>query len=194
MINSIQVIDDVLPWQNFTELAYDIMKSQTYLPVDSTVNPNETDGSINDFGMVTYPKQKIHEAIFCSLMYDNGDDKGRYPYGKFISNIFAKHEVTLHKLYEKLGVTNLQNARVNCTTGQAKKYTSAYHTDFSDEINHHSTAIVYLNTNNGGTQFLEEGFIESRANRAIIFPNHIQHAGVWCTDKKLRFVANFNYQ
>ena len=187
MIDSIQVIDDILPWQNFAELAWNLMKSESYLPVDSTVNPSETDGSIDDFGMVDHPKQKIHEAVFCALLYQ------KYQNSNFISNVFLKHKVTLQKLYKKLGVTDLLNARVNCTTGQAEKYTSAYHTDFTDKTNHHTTAILYLNTNNGGTQFLEGNFIESRANRAIIFPNHIQHAGVWCTNKKLRFVANFNF-
>ena len=187
MDTTIQVIDDVLPWENFAELAHDIMKSPIYLSVDSTVKPSETDGSIEDFGMVAYPKQKIHEAIFCSLLFE------KYQDSEFTSNIFLKYEVTLQKLYKKLGVTNLLNARVNCTTGQSEKYVSAYHTDFTDEPNHHTTAIFYLNTNNGGTQFLDGNFIESRANRAVIFPNHMQHAGVWCTNKKLRFVANFNF-
>ena len=55
-------------------------------------------------------------------------------------------------------------------------------------------AILYLNTNNGGTKFEDGTFVKSKANRVAIFPQHIKHAGVWCTDRKLRYVLNLNYE
>ena len=58
-----------------------------------------------------------------------------------------------------------------------------------------TTAIYYVNTNNGGTLF-EDGqkMVESVANRLVIFPCHKRHAAVpFTNDSKNRIVINFNY-
>ena len=60
MHESIQIIDNVLPWQEFQNLAYAIMKSPVYEPYDSSAAAEETDGSIHDFGLKEYPNVKIH--------------------------------------------------------------------------------------------------------------------------------------
>jgi len=78
-----------------------------------------------------------------------------------------------------------------------KNYKSEFHTDdFQSnkyELAKQKTCCYYLNSNNGGTAFQTGEFVQSQANRAVVFPQPLEHAGVWCTDKKLRFVLNFNY-
>ena len=86
--------------------------------------------------------------------------------------------------------------RTNVTVGQKEKYTGNYHTDLSTEtfLKNWKIAILYLNTNNGGTQFLDGPFVESKVNRCVIAPMHMKHAAVWATNAKLRYVININYE
>ena len=72
-----------------------------------------------------------------------------------------------------------------------------YHTDCgeygSDEFCGATTAIFYLNDNNGYTFFQDGPKVESVANRVIKFPVGTPHAGTSCTDEKYRVVLNINY-
>ena len=70
-----------------------------------------------------------------------------------------------------------------------------YHTDISDKASSKiTTAIFYVNTNNGYTLFKDtQKKVESIENRLVIFPANIEHCGVSCTDTKQRIVINFNY-
>ena len=55
-------------------------------------------------------------------------------------------------------------------------------------------SILYLNSNNGGTQFKDDKFVQSKKNRLVTFPTDTYHAAVSSTDAKLRFVLNMNYE
>ena len=55
------------------------------------------------------------------------------------------------------------------------------------------TAIFYLNTNNGCTEFKDGQKIKSVANRMVIFDSDKSHRGISCTDEKCRILINFNY-
>ena len=65
------------------------------------------------------------------------------------------------------------------------------HTD--TDLKSHKTSVFYLNTNNGGTIFQNGKKVISKANRLVEFDSHQSHAGVDCTDQKVRVVINFNY-
>jgi len=56
-----------------------------------------------------------------------------------------------------------------------------------------TTAIFYMNTNNGYTEFEDGTKVESVANRIVIFPTNTKHRGTSCTDERTRVVINFNY-
>ena len=56
-----------------------------------------------------------------------------------------------------------------------------------------TTAIFYVNTCNGWTEFKKGGKVKSVANRVVIFDPTLEHRGVTCTDEKRRVVINFNY-
>ena len=57
-----------------------------------------------------------------------------------------------------------------------------------------TTAILYMNTNNGWTEFKKGSRVKSVANRVVIFDSNLEHQGVTCTDEKIRVVINFNYE
>ena len=65
------------------------------------------------------------------------------------------------------------------------------HTD--TDLKDHKTSVFYVNTNNGGTIFQNGKKAISKANRLVEFDSHQSHAGVDCTDQKVRVVINFNY-
>merc|ERR1711880_42893 len=82
--------------------------------------------------------------------------------------------------------------RVNCTFGTKEPHQGAFHRDMVGTYfdKHGKIAILYLNSNNGGTQFKDGEFIKSEANRCVVAPSSAEHAGVWATDSKCRFVLN----
>ena len=55
------------------------------------------------------------------------------------------------------------------------------------------TAILYMNTNDGYTEFESGEIVESVANRVVIFSGTKMHRGTTCTDAKRRVVMNINY-
>ena len=66
---------------------------------------------------------------------------------------------------------------------------SGYHIDCPNV----TTAVYYLNTNNGWTDIKGHGKVKSVSNRIVIFDSNLVHHGVTCTDEKRRVVLNFNY-
>ena len=66
-----------------------------------------------------------------------------------------------------------------------------FHVDFSYVGS--KTAIYYVNSNNGYTEFEDGTKIESIKNRIVIFPSNLKHTGTTCTDRKIRTIVNFNY-
>ena len=98
-----------------------------------------------------------------------------------------------------LNIKQTWNVRANCTTVQDKNYPSKFHTDCTNQDRLQGltkTCVYYLNSNNGGTLFQDEEntFVQSKFNRAVIFPASFMHSAVACTDAKLRFVLNMNYE
>ena len=57
----------------------------------------------------------------------------------------------------------------------------------------HKTAILYLNSNNGYTQFKDGQKITSEKNKLVKFDGSLWHTGSSCTDHPYRTVINFNY-
>tara|TARA_R110000787_G_C13429912_1_gene445500 strand:- start:1807 stop:2286 length:480 start_codon:yes stop_codon:yes gene_type:complete len=70
---------------------------------------------------------------------------------------------------------------------------SGWHIDYNYDS---TTAILYLNTCDGGTEFKIHDkikFVYSEENKIVIFPAKTQHRGVTSTDSERRYVVNFNY-
>ena len=56
-----------------------------------------------------------------------------------------------------------------------------------------TTAVYYVNTNDGYTKFENGDTVHSKANRFVSFPSKTFHTGTTCTDQKCRIVLNLNY-
>ena len=56
-----------------------------------------------------------------------------------------------------------------------------------------TTAIFYVNTNNGYTEFESGEKVYSEENKLVIFDTFLKHSGTTCTDKNERIVINFNF-
>ncbi len=81
--------------------------------------------------------------------------------------------------------------KLNCTLKTDNHMESAYHTDRGFAC---MTAIYYINTNNGYTQFEHDGSkVNSVANRIVMFPSNVKHRGVTTTNTPFRMVLNLNY-
>ena len=189
----VKVVNNLLPPDAFRKLAYHIMIIDSYRCHDYTVFEEEKDGSIDYYGERNpfgEEKCNLHEILFTTrLLFRNH-------HTEIIQDLYHFLKPELEVLYEVLNVKTMWLLRANCTHATDKNYVSKWHTDMGSQENHANikTAILYLNTNNGGTKFLDtDEFIQSASNRCVIFPESTRHAGVWCTDKKLRFVLNINY-
>ena len=64
--------------------------------------------------------------------------------------------------------------------------------NFTD-IPDYNICVIYFNDNDGYTYFEGGEKVQSVANRMVIFPSNVLHAGTTCTDQKTRIVLNFNY-
>ena len=97
---------------------------------------------------------------------------------------------------ERLNAYVFLRIKANLTVYSNNPQATDFHTDFSyppmpiDKI---TTAVYYVNTNNGYTEFIDGTKVESVANRLVKFPAHMRHQGTTCSDQKQRVVINFNY-
>ena len=92
------------------------------------------------------------------------------------------------------------NITVNLQLRQETPKISVFHTDFSSDTDtvvtdekKITTAIFYLNTNNGYTEFEGGDKIDCVRNRLIMFPANIPHRAIGQTDVIERIVLNFNF-
>ena len=168
MTDSPKIIDDFLDEKAFTRMLQ-LMYENIYSPVPFTVEDGQG--------------ESLYNVNFQALVYEKKDNQ-------FIQSEFFH---LLYPLLNKLEVKKLWVARINCTTATQFRMEGKFHRDaaMSQGL---TTACFYLNSNNGGTQFRNGEFVQSKANRVVIFPEPLLHAGVWCTDTKLRFVLNLNYE
>ena len=98
------------------------------------------------------------------------------------------------KLFEKLGASYVAKCKANLNYKTTENNVGSFHTDFSgDSMKGITTSILYINTNNGGTQFSDGTRVKSVANRLVKFDCSQEHASVSCTDEDRRVLININY-
>jgi hypothetical protein len=96
----------------------------------------------------------------------------------------------LTPLLEKLDVKALIRIRANMYAGRENISVHGYHTDCEYKC---KAALLYINDNDGYTEFEKGGKVESKANRLIIFNANERHRSTNCTNTYARFNINFNY-
>ena len=98
-------------------------------------------------------------------------------------------------LFSLDNVKSLMFARANLYVKKHEPYMSCYHTDDADGENkyNHKTAIFYINTNNGYTEFERGEKVDSVQNKIVIFDASLKHRAVSQTDQDRRILININY-
>ena len=109
--------------------------------------------------------------------------------GGIRSNYYSACDI----LQQRLGVKKLDRIKMNLTPRTFFHRKGGMHCDLWGLTSIQKTAVFYVNTNNGWTEFKKGGKVKSVANRIVIFDSNVEHQGVTCTDEKRRVVINFNY-
>ena len=122
----------------------------------------------------------IHNFMFCHTFYVQHRPK---------SELFSKY---IEPLLSHMQVHSLIRVKANLTTRTEKIIKHGFHRDYKG-VDNSFTSILYLNTNDGYTEFENGTKVESIENRLITFPVSYLHTGTTCTDKPFRSVINFNY-
>ena len=92
--------------------------------------------------------------------------------------------------HPSLGLVSLIRIKANLNTYTPEKIRSGFHCDVPYEC---TTAVYYVNTNDGCTVFENGEEVQSLENRLVVFPSTMKHSGTTCTNQKRRVVINFNY-
>lgn len=97
-------------------------------------------------------------------------------------------------IIEKIGPLALIKIKLNCIQRTNNIIAHGFHTDVDEEYHNISTtAVFYLNTNNGKTIIKNHTEINSIENRLVLFPSKLLHSGTSCTDENFRYVLNLNF-
>ena len=173
----IEVTDHFLDRKSYRKIADFLLKDQcewTYN--DAKVNPESND-ELNDY-------QFIHLFYSCHSVTGKGIHK------------ISKHIDILTPLIDKMQFIALHRIKANLEPIKSERYKSQFHYDlaFQDKpCSSMTTAIYYINSNDGYTEFETGEKVRSVANRFVKFPSDIKHRGVSQVDTKVRCVLNCNY-
>lgn len=172
-----QIIDNALPENDFSVMESVFMGDEFpwyFANYSTTGTPKESLGVMKDY--------KFHHVLYRN-------------YGP-TSSLTSTIEPVL-KLIDPI---MLLTCRLFLTTYTGEKLNQGFHTDHQGNRNsdaegyrHVKTAILYINTNNGGTLFEDGEFVESVKNRLVIFKADQRHAAITATNVAARVVLNINY-
>lgn len=129
--------------------------------------------------------------------------KDKKELGYFTHSFYNNHFCTssyydeyIIPILNQLGVASVIQVRANLTPSVFYiEKGSAFHCDYTFE-SPSKTAILYLQTTNGGTEIKidnEVKFIKDEANKMLIFDSDVKHRGIGSTDSDFRYLINFNY-
>ena len=102
----------------------------------------------------------------------------------------SEHINIWNTFMDKVEAKKCTRIKANLTFRTSESELSSYHSDYKDI----KTAIFYINTNNGYTEFENGVRVNSVANRVCIFNSNLNHRWVTHTEgDQQRIVVNFNY-
>ena len=109
--------------------------------------------------------------------------------------MLSPHYLLCDTIQSKLGVRHLDRIKANLTPKTFFHRRSGFHIDLNpnDPYQHTTTAIYYVNSNNGYTRFEDGTKVDSVGNRMVLFPSMTMHGGTTSTDSRYRMVINFVY-
>ena len=139
----------------------------------------------------------LDDELQCDPIYNCMLTHKFYDKYKPESELFFKY---IDPLLTHIKVRSLIRVRANLTMRTEKIIKHGFHIDYHalvdgklQETNNCFSSILYLNTNDGYTEFENGTKIKSIENRLVTFPISYKHTSTTCTDKSFRCVINFNY-
>ena len=177
----IEVIDDFLPLYNFNQLQSTLLGSYFDWYFNSTTLAEE---HLNK-NKIRYRGHHFTHRFYKTRFIDPfmGEEKS--------SQYFSLLEVIISKLKLK----RLVHIKANLGPRTLFHRKEGYHIDIDPPLpGVHKTAILYMNTCNGWTEFEKGGKVKSVENRIVIFDSNLKHQGVTCTNEQRRVLINFNYE
>ena len=131
---------------------------------------------------------------------DSADDIDKFQFTHLFYTDWVPISTVIDRLtpiMNKINPLSFWRIKANLLTRTSNIVENAFHVDMvgesEEKLEQLTTAIFYVNTNNGYTEFEDGTKVESVANRLVTFPNATMHTGTSCTDEKTRVVINFNY-
>ena len=134
-------------------------------------------GIVEDDKFVSHPKYN-HQLVH---MF--------YPKSNLYNDYFYFFETLLFQLSPK--IKKLIRMKLNCVPRTHEIIRHGFHIDTDEKC---KTSILYMNTNNGFTEFETGEIVESVANRLVTFDSSIKHLGTTCTNSIDRKVLNINWK
>ncbi|NBP56621.1 2OG-Fe(II) oxygenase [bacterium] len=165
------------------------LKKDEYFQILDILTSPQFDWHFND--TVSYsdkPNNSVNDFQFSHIFYKN-------------PNMTSQYFSVLSPILHNLNCDVLMRAKANLRSPTHIIEEAEMHLDVSyssminklDVMQALKTAIYYVNTNDGYTFFEDGTKVESIANRIVIFPSTMRHAGSTHTNAKYRIVLNFNY-
>ena len=171
MKNNFIINDNFLSPQDFETIKNEVTATEFQWSFSKHVDHPEEDPT---------PGQFVHIVYF-----------GNVPCSPFYNSLVPIIE-------HKFSISVLYRIKMNLQPRLPEPFTYMFHSDlshdFEEEVaSHWSTAILYINTNNGYTEFENGEKVESVANRLVMFPSNLKHRGITQTDEQTRIMINFNF-
>lgn len=158
-----------------------------FLPLTEYVNIQRItmDGTFPYFfrGTVAYDNSHEEKFIMGHRLYD-WNEGGNLTESKYIEGI-------LQPLLNVLQPKTLYRAQVNMNCRNDIRQFAHWHVDQPNM--QHSTALYYVNTNNGWTEFENGTKVPCIGNSIGIWSENIRHRGAYQTDTAVRICININY-
>lgn len=134
--------------------------------------------------------------VYNDALLTNVSDTSLYDF-QFVHTFYKDHKPhsdllhILDPILAKISPAAVLRIKANLNPRTDNLYLHRAHTDV--ENYKCTTALFYINTNDGYTVFEDGTKVESVANRFVSFNSTMMHAGTSCTNQKIRVVINFNY-
>lgn len=164
-----QIIDDFLDQRTFNSIRNFMLSEEfPWSYIDVKVQHQDSDDELSH----------LYNTQMCHLFY--ADFKPFTQYFDLIAPLVAKIDpVAILKI------------KANLTFRTHRPIISSWHTDNQERSA--TTAIYYLNSNNGQTIFKNGDKFDSVENRLLVFPSNLEHTGSTSSDTDYRAVINLNY-
>ena len=178
-----KIEDNFLEQKDFDELQSFIMSVNfDWHYGESQVYPV---GELNSDGKIIYPKEV---------------DKNKF---QFVHPFYEASQPTspfmnkLNPILELIQPISLIRIKANLLIRTPNIVENGFHVDMTnlpeEKQKQLTISILYMNTNNGYTEFEDGTKVESVANRMVFFSSNMKHKGTSCTDETTRVIINFNY-